>query len=243
MIEKVLIVDDEPLATESLKRKLHDLDDALNIQTETVPANAIDIIREWSPHLLFLDIAMPEISGFDLLDQLDDSHQNFVLVFCTAYSEYAIDAFEKSAIDYLVKPVEPERLVMTLEKVRRATTGGWIEQHRNSQKYIQKVVCTMGRKKQWLPVSEISWLSSENHETVVHDKEGIEYFCPLSLAALENRLDPASFFRCHRSHVINRAYIRGFSSEENQLILTPYPNTPIPISRRLKQDFKKFLGV
>ncbi|MBN2716358.1 MAG: response regulator transcription factor [Deltaproteobacteria bacterium] len=243
MIERVLIVDDEPLAVASLKKKLIQLDMGLDIRTETQPVSAIETIRAWAPHLLFLDISMPEITGFDLLDQLDDAHQNFVLIFCTAHSSHAIDAFEKSALDYLVKPVEPARLAQALEKARKATSGQWIARHRNGASPMQKVSCSDGSKTLWLSVKEIAWFSSEQHETIAHDKEGGEHFCPLSLSHLAKKLDSTLFFRCHRSHIINREYLQLFDSAENQVFLTPYPSMPVPVSRRCKQGFKIFLGV
>ncbi len=241
MIERVLIVDDEPLAVQLLQRKLLQLNAHLDIRTETDPIKAVEIINTWLPHLLFLDISMPEISGFDLLDQLEENERNFVLIFCTAHNEYAIKAFEKSALDYLVKPVEPERLAAALEKAQRAVNGSWIEVYREGTSSMRKVVCTCGNKKQWLDVMEIPWFSSENHETVVHDKYGNEHFCSLSLVSLEKRLNAKQFFRCHRSHIINKKHIQGFQTSESYVFLTEYPKTPIPVSRRLKQQFKEFI--
>lgn len=244
MIRTVLIVDDEPLAAQSLMRKLEQIDSTLEIRTAHLPIIAIDIIKEWHPHLLFLDISMPEISGFDLLDQLDDTEQQFVLIFCTAHNEYAINAFEKSALDYLVKPVKPSRLATALQKANRIATGEWINRTRDTEMPpMQKVACSLGGNKLWLHVEEIAWFSSEKHETVVHDENGAEYFCPLSLTLLEQKLDPAQFFRCHRSHIINKTFIHLFNPGDNQVVLSPYPNTPIPVSRRLKQPFKKFTGL
>ena len=241
MIERVLIVDDEPLAVQSLQRKLMQLNPKLDIRTETSPTLAIDTIQRWAPHLLLLDIDMPEISGFDLLNQLDDTEQCFVLIFCTAYSQYAIDAFQKSALDYLVKPVVPERLAAALEKAQRAVSGNWIAPYRAQASPLKKVVCTSGSIKLWLDVNDIPWFSSENHETVVHDRHGAESFCSLSLTSLEKKLNATQFLRCHRSHIINRDYIRQFHAPDNQVILMPYPNSPIPVSRRLKQRFNEFI--
>ncbi len=124
---RVLIIDDERFACANLQSKIESLYDDLVIKTSTSALDALEIIRSWEPQIVFLDINMPILNGFELLEQIPKHLKKFSLIFSTAHDQYALEAFEKSAIDYLLKPVQVDRLKGALERARTFSEIAWQE--------------------------------------------------------------------------------------------------------------------
>ena len=228
---KALIVDDEPLARRELRRLL-----AVHRSIQIVgEAGDIDEARECieslAPEVVFLDIQMPGGTGFDLLTRLDRVPR---IIFTTAYDHYAVTAFEVNALDYLLKPIEPERLAAALDKLQAA--AGW-ETHKDSP--LEQLFVRDGPRCWFIPVRDVSVFSAEGN--YVRIQWGQER--PLlgrSLAALESRLDPQRFFRANRQQIINLESIRSVElGAGGRLHVQLNDDLEVQISRRQARQFRE----
>jgi two-component system LytT family response regulator len=228
---KALIVDDEPLARRELRRLL-----AAHRSIQIVgEAGDIDEAREriesLVPEVVFLDIQMPGGSGFDLLTRLDWIPR---IIFTTAYDRYGVTAFDVNALDYLLKPIEPERLAVALDKLQ--ATVGW-ETHRDSP--LEQLFVRDGPRCWFIPVRDVSVFSAEGN--YVRIQWGQER--PLlgrSLAALESKLDPQRFFRANRQQIINLESIRSMElGVGGRLHVQLNDGREVQISRRQARQFRE----
>jgi two-component system LytT family response regulator len=227
---KALIVDDERIARQELRRLLA-AHPGVEIAGEARSGqDALELIPKLGPDLVFLDIQMPGMTGFELLERLDDVPQ---VVFTTAYDEYAIRAFEVNALDYLLKPIAPARLAAALERVRPRTAPLRLEQ----------VFVRDGERCWILPVADILLLESEgNYTRVYFGKE--RPLIPRSLAALEARLDPAMFFRAGRKHLLNLKWVeRVDSGVAGNLVVTLRNGPTVAMSRRQSARLREALSL
>jgi two-component system LytT family response regulator len=221
---RALVVDDEPLARRELRRLLA----AFPIVQVVGEAGNIDEARErieaLCPDVVFLDIQMPGGTGFDLLAQLDRMPR---IVFTTAYDQYAVKAFEVNALDYLLKPVEPERLATAIRKIHIPSTTP-------EQLFIKD-----GPRCWFVPLRQVSLLTSEGNYVRLHwGKER-----PLlgrSLTSLEQKLDPKQFFRANRTQIVNLEFIQQVESGEGGRLYVHLREGPeIEVSRRQAREFKE----
>ncbi len=239
----VLIIDDEPLAAENLASKIRRVAPVTRVETLCDPLAALRRLRDEPPDIVFLDITMPELSGFELLAQLEEDERRFALVFCTAYSEYALAAFEAAALDYIVKPASPERVAEAVTRAVCALRGAWHRRFEASplRPVLEKVTVRNGGGTAWLRDRDIVAVTSEAHETVVYTAVR-EYFCDLSLATLEARLDPTRFFRCHRSAVVNLDRVTRLDPNTSTVtVATEKGPLSLPVSRRSRTALKQRL--
>ncbi len=208
---KTLLVDDEQVAIDRLKKLLGGWP-FVNIIGQTRDGrSAVTIINNQRPDLVFLDIRMPGLNGFEVLQQLLYTP---MIVFTTAYEEYAVKAFEKNSLDYLLKPVEGERLALTMKKIIQNKAGDQdlllkIQQMVGYEKIkdrISTIPVKTGNKITLVHVSDIIFLEAKEKYVAIHMKEG-EKLIEYSLAWLEHRL-PEEFLRVHRSFIINKLKIR-----------------------------------
>jgi two-component system, LytTR family, response regulator len=228
---KALVVDDEPLARRELRRLL----DAFPWIEVVGEAGNIDearvAIEELSPEVVFLDIQMPGGTGFDLLVQLDRVPR---IVFTTAYDQYAVKAFDVNALDYLLKPIEPERLATALRKIQATPAhSAPIADAPLEQLFIRD-----GHRCWFVPLREVSLLSAEgNYVRLLWGRER-----PLlgrSLAALEQKLDPKRFFRVNRSQVVNLDFIQQVELGGGGRLYVQLRDGPeIEVSRRRARLFR-----
>ncbi len=228
---KALVVDDEPLARRELRRLLaafptvQVVGDAGNID------EARDSIVRLVPDVVFLDIQMPGGTGFDLLLQLDRVPR---IVFTTAYDQYAVKAFEVNALDYLLKPIEPERLAAALARIQASVTPGATDRHEP----LEQLFIKDGHRCWFVPLREVSLFTAEgNYVRLLWGQER-----PLlgrSLTALEEKLDPRRFFRANRSQVVNLEFIQGMEAGDGGRLHVQLRNGPeIEISRRQARLFR-----
>lgn len=190
---KALIVDDERLARTELRRLLTEHPEIEIAGEARNGEEALALAAQLSPDLLFLDIQMPQMSGFDVLDRLDDIPQ---VIFTTAYDAYAIKAFEVNALDYLMKPIAPARLAAALAKVRP----------RSGPARLERVFVRDGDRCWIVALPDIFLLESDGNYTRVHFN-GQRPLIRRSLNALEAHLDPAIFFRANRKEILNLKWI------------------------------------
>ena len=236
---KALLVDDERLARNELRRLLAAHAD-IEIVGEAVDADdAAAKVKALKPDLLFLDVQMPGPDGFSLLEQLEPPLP--LVVFTTAYDEFAVKAFEFNALDYLLKPVDPNRLVAALEKVRPRGNAAPMDPAGSATHRLtpeDKVFVREGDRCWFVPVKNIRLLESEGNYTRLHfDDQKPQLF--RSLTAMEERLDARHFFRANRKQVINLAWVESIDPWfSGGLLVKLKGGLKVELSRRQAQDFR-----
>ncbi|OXA79608.1 two component transcriptional regulator, LytTR family [Flavobacterium aquidurense] len=205
---KVIIVDDERLSREELKRALLLYEDFVVIGEAENADDAKDLIETKIPDLIFLDIQMPEKSGFDLLESLDYVP---AVLFTTAFNQYAVQAFEVNALDYLMKPIREERFAQAIEKIRN--TISLKSSSNNSSLSNRRIFIKDGEKRFFIPLDEIYLIESlENYSRLYF--QGKKALQRRSLRQWEEMLEEAVFFRINRTEIVNVNYIREVKKKE-----------------------------
>ncbi|KAA0257134.1 two-component system response regulator BtsR [Deferribacter autotrophicus] len=234
---KAVIIDDEHYARQELKFLLDEFEEIEVIAECSNAFEGIKIINKFKPDIIFLDVQMPGIDGFDMLKLIDDEKIPYV-VFVSAYDEYAIKAFEEDALDYVLKPVEKERLSKTIEKIRGALIQG-SKPHYNMGK-LSKIPCSIKNVIKLVDVDEIQYVKSDI--TGVHIvTEEREYFTDLTLKTIEQKTD---LFRCHKQYLINLDKIDEILLQENgSAIIITHNKFRVSVSRRYFKVLKEVLGI
>jgi two-component system LytT family response regulator len=244
----VLIIDDEQLARDLLKSYLSK-DTRLEVIGECSNGfEGVLSIQELKPDLVFLDIQMPKITGFEMLELLQDPP---VIIFSTAYEEFAIRAFEANAIDYLLKPYPLERVQSAIEKaLKRIQTGtgnkAELENLSHSQDenggLLTRIVVKSGSKIKIIPVETIEYLESEDDFVMIYCKEG-HFLKQKTMKYFEMHLDPNKFIRIHRSCMVNSAQIAEIQQygKESWILLTKQ-GAKLKISKSGYLALKQFLA-
>jgi two-component system LytT family response regulator len=205
---RTIIVDDEAPARERLKRFLSHNDMVELIGEAGDGKSAVEMIEDENPDLIFLDIQMPELDGFGVIKMLIKPP---IIIFVTAYDQYAIKAFEVNALDYLLKPFTRERLERAVEKAQqefflKADFTSKIDalfQTLNKQKrYLERIAVRHEGRILVIPINEIDWIGAEEGAIYLHSKDK-SYLANYTLDELDSRLSPRLFFRAHRSAIIN----------------------------------------
>ena len=226
---KALIVDDERIARQELRRLLL-AHPEIEIAGEAPNGQqALDLIPKLAPDVIFLDIQMPEMTGFEMLARLDDVPQ---IIFTTAYDEYAIQAFEVSALDYLLKPIAPERLASAVAKLCP----------RKIPPRLEQVFVRDGERCWLVRVADIYLLESEGNYTRVCFKNE-RPLIGRSLAALEARLDPAIFFRANRAQIVNLKCVQAVETgPAGNLVISLRSGETVCASRRQSAALREALS-
>ena len=238
---KALIVDDEYLARTTLHKLIMEFCPAITSieAAEDVP-HAISHIRASKPDIVFLDIEMPGISGINLVDYLDKKELTFKIIFITAYSKYAVEAFRLSAIDYLLKPVSISELKKAVEKAGNKTELGnkniEVLQENLENNQIERIVVSTVSGREFIKVREIYYLEAEGAYTYIYLKSGKRLIISKSLKEFKQLSDNGLFFKCHRSYMVNIAFIKGLTTE-NGLFIILEKEQLIPLSKRKKTEF------
>jgi two-component system LytT family response regulator len=244
---RTLIVDDERLARRELRRLLEP-QDAVEVVGEAANADEAEAaLREHDPDLLLLDVQMPGDSGFDLLERLDAVPH---VVFVTAYDEYAIRAFEVNALDYLVKPVEPERLKSAIETVQQRaaqTTAHAVVSEEDAPRRTltaeDQVFVKDGEQCWFVRLADVRLFEAAgNYTRLYFDDE--EPLIHRSLSYLEDRLDPDRFFRASRQHILNLRWVEDVTRwSKGRLKATLEQGTEVEMSRRRSKQFREQLSL
>lgn len=231
---KALLVDDERLARAGLRRLLEAHHDLTVVGEAANADEAVSQIQRLHPDVVFLDVEMPGRSGLELLEELEDLP---AVIFTTAYQEYAVRAFEVSALDYLLKPIDAERLEAALDKLRKL-----IKPREAGPGRRQRVFLREGERCWIVAVEEIRLLESEGNYTRVYFAENHPLVYK-SLNALEVTLDPAMFFRASRSHIVNLRDIQALEPQaEGGLVATLTGGLRIGISRRQARKLREVMS-
>jgi two-component system, LytTR family, response regulator len=235
---KALIIDDERLARKELTSLLEKYG---NIEILGEASNADEaeaMIAEKRPDLIFLDVNMPGRSGFELLEALDPAPQ---VIFVTAYDEHALKAFEVNALDYLLKPIDPERLEAAVNKLQEAHAGS--ELQRKSLHEDDQVFLKDGEKCWFVAMRDVRYFESEGNYIRVRFSDQ-KPLVLRSLNKLEEKLDPHVFFRANRKHIVNLRWVEKIEPWFNGgLMLKLKSGEQLEVSRRQASRFKDLLSL
>lgn len=264
---RILIVDDEALARRGLKHRLSHVGDAEVIAEARNGREALKAIRELKPDLVFLDIQMPGIGGFEVISELEGEDIP-AIVFVTAFDEYAIKAFDANALDYLLKPIEDNRLEEALSRVRENLHQKQAVEHKKSllrlvgqitgqhigsmteistkgvdrmkKKEISKLAIKDGGRITWVPQDKIEWIDAAGDYMCVH-ASGETHIMRTTMKELEAELDSSLLQRVHRSTIVNINRVREMQSHINgEYFLTLEGGHTVKLSRTYKNKLKLF---
>ncbi len=232
----ILIIDDELPARDRLRRLVEAIPGCDVVGEAASAAEALEQIKELSPHVLLLDISMPGMDGMSLARVLQEGGASPAVIFCTAYQDQALEAFEQEAVDYLVKPVRAERLDKALEKARRYLGD---RQDSENEHFLRS---TLGGKVILTPIHRVICLLAEDkYTTVIHEKGSA--VIDDSLTDLQHRFEDL-FFRIHRNALVSRRHIRGLERKHDghtQVLLSGTDHKP-EVSRRNISLLRKLLS-
>ncbi len=252
---KCIIVDDEMPAREELKYLLQEFESIQVIGEATHGEEALVLNKKLKPDLMFLDIQMPKISGIDVAHKMIKDEHIPLIVFVTAFEEYAIKAFEVNAIDYILKPISKERLQKNIEKVinthklRKGDYEDKIEKlfkdlSKREVKKVNKISIYDNGRLIPLDPNEIIYATVEERNTIIISTKG-RFESNNTLSQLEEKLASSNFFRCHKSFLVNLDYIEEIDPWFNSTFLIKMKNLKdeIPVSRSQAKEFKKIMDI
>jgi len=242
---RALIIDDEKLARSRLKRMLRKYSNVEVVGEAQDGVRGCKLVEDTQPDVIFLDIRMPALSGFEMLKKMEVSPY---IVFTTAYDEYALQAFEENTIDYLLKPISDETLERALSKLMKILETGssvrfdlkrLLESLKKREKIIRRFSVRVGERMFIVPASEVFFFRSEDKYTFLNTSEK-RYIIPFTLKELEARLDPDAFSRVHRSFIVNVEHVASIHKWfGGRLKLKMKNGTEIPVSQYYVSGFKK----
>ena len=264
---RTIIVDDEALARRGLKHRLAAVDDVEIIGEARNGREALKLIEEHAPDLVFLDIQMPGMDGFDVLRALPDDNIP-TIVFVTAFDNYAIKAFEANALDYVLKPIDDKRLADALNRVRNIRDQKQAAEHTQSllqlvgritgenissmaelsargvdklkKKEPSRLAIKDGGNTTWLPQADIDWIDAAGDYMCVHSA-GETHILRMTMKKLEQQLDPEILQRIHRSTIVNVKQVREMQAHINgEYFLTLKNGHTLKLSRSYKDKLKYF---
>ena len=242
---KAIIIDDEARARRILENYIIEYCPQVQILAliEDVP-QAIIAINALKPDIIFLDIEMPNFNGFQLIDSID--YIDFEIVFTTAYSEYALKAFQVSAIDYLLKPIKVNQLIDAVKKVEKIQGSSLLQERlktlqQNLAEYkVKKIVVPLSEGSLFVELKEIIYLKAEGSYVNIFFKDGSKILVSKNIKDYEDQLtNVEGFFRTHRSFLVNADFVNKISSDGTEAILTN--GNLISISRERKHEFISFM--
>jgi len=247
---RTLVVDDEPLACKRLVKLLNEEEDVEVVEVCANGKEAIDEINEKDPDLVFLDIQMPEINGFEVLQHIE-SDRVPAIIFVTAYDEYALKAFEVHALDYLMKPFNKARFQDSLQRAKntiksngKSVVGEKVE---NLLEYINpqhdslsRILIKTSSRYFFLKADEIDWIESAGNYVRIHSGKN-NYLIRETMINMEKKLDADKFFRIHRSTIINVEKVKELEQwfhGDYQVIM--YNDEKLTMSRNYKDLLERF---
>jgi len=243
---KTIIIEDEHQNREVLELMLKKHSGLIEIVDScNTPSEGIESIRENSPDLVFLDIEMPRMNGFEMLKKLETI--SFEIVFTTAYNKYAIDAIKISALDYLLKPIDAEELGIAINKCRQNLSK------KNNNEKIDVLLKNLNQHHalertltlasvdgiRFIKMKDIVRLEASGRYTKFHLANKEVILSSRTMGDFEETLSTNEFFRIHETHIINLLYIDRFHKGNNYVLLTD--KTELPLARRRKEDFLKII--
>ena len=237
---RAIIADDEPLARRGVRQLLAAHADIGVVAETRNGRETIEALRKLKPELVFLDIQMPDLDGFEVIKEIGPKSMP-VLIFVTAYDEFAVRAFEAHALDYLVKPLEEARFTQALDRVREHLRS--LDSISLSRKLAamlaarevgqarERIVVVTSNGKLILNADEVDWIEADDYYAAIHARNG-RHLVRESLTSLEQRLNRKMFLRVHRSAIVNLDRICEIRREKTETLLILKDGIRIPVSRR-----------
>ena len=240
---RTILIDDERHCIETLRYELQKhCPEVELVATASSGAEGMKAIGEFEPDLVFLDIEMPGMNGFEMLKQIE--HANFSVIFATAYDQYAIQAFRCAAADYLLKPVMSEVLKEAVQRVAART--GSVSFHQQQLETLlynlrdgmssRRLALPSGRSMDFVEASDIIYCNAESNYTHIIFPEGRKYTLAKTLKDVEQMLMSPEFFRVHQSYLINFKYLKKYLRDDGGYVVMSDGKT-IPIAKRRKDEF------
>jgi two-component system LytT family response regulator len=246
-MKKAIIIDDEPLARSVIKeyllahpqiQVLHECNDGFE---------GIKAIMQHQPDVIFLDIQMPKINGFEMLELVE---QRPAVIFTTAFDEYAIKAFESHAVDYLLKPFSQERFDKAIEKLLdrespaiATNTQALLEEVAQSPQQNQRIVVKIGNKIKIIPIDEVHYLEAADDYVKIHTKEGA-FLKNKTMSHFEKLLNAQQFVRTHRSYIVNVQLVTRIDPYEKESYMAQLKTgAQVPVSKSGYAKLKNVLGI
>jgi two-component system, LytTR family, response regulator len=247
---RAYVVDDETLAVQRLTRLLTDTGRVTVVGSATDPQEALDALRAADADVVFLDIQMPELNGLELVERLD---RNVPVIFTTAYDRYALEAFAVNSIDYLLKPVESERLGKALDKLERLrgqmppdirTLAKQLARELAPGRRLERIASRVGERTTVLDVARITHFFAKDKLTFAASA-GREHMVDFTMAELETHLDPRRFVRIHRATIVNIGFVQELYPGVDGLVLKLKDDsrTELSVARDRVRDLKDRLGI
>lgn len=244
---KAVIIDDEPLAREVVKEFLAGYPQVQLMQECNDGFEGIKAIMQHQPDLIFLDVQMPKINGFEMLELVDKAP---AVIFTTAFDEYAIKAFETHAVDYLLKPFSKERFEKAVEKFLSQTpaqsekqTEELLETAAQSPAQHDRIVVKTGTKVKIIPIQDVQYLSADDDYVSVHTQEG-SFLKNKTMSFFEKALDENQFVRVHRSYIVKVQEITRIDPyEKDSHIAILRSGAKVPVSKAGYARLKQVLGI
>lgn len=237
---RAMIVDDEAPARSELRFLLEETGRIDTIVEAASAREAVERMMEVRADVLFLDIHMPKTSGMQLAEALHKLKNPPAVIFVTAYSEYALEAFDVNAVDYLMKPVESDRLNQALDKVSVRA-----KPQPTSKSTVERIPVVKSGRKVLVPIDQIRYIEAKDDYSCIYTADD-RFLSTISLAKLEQRLTPHGFYRVHRGYIVNLEYVQDFVTVSGgvvQLGLRGVEDKKIPVSRRRVVAVKRMLGL
>jgi two-component system LytT family response regulator len=245
MTLRAIIIDDEETGVETLRVLIDRYIDEMNVVAQTTNASeAIVYIENYKPEVVFLDISMPEMDGFELLNQL--RWRNFHLIFTTAHQQHALRAIKSNAADYLLKPIDPKELQMTITRIRQQMSrqdGGidysFLNTFEPSQ--VERLAVTSKSGVEYVYPKDILCFESQSNYTLIFLLDGKTILTPKTLGEFELQFcdGQSHFMRVHHSYIINLRKLLRYVKEEELIVMADHRK--IPLSKSRKESFMRWL--
>lgn len=245
---KAILIDDEPLARSIVKEYLQHYPQITVVQECNDGFEGVKAIMQHQPGLIFLDIQMPKISGFEMLELIE---QPPAVIFTTAFDEYAIKAFENNAVDYLLKPFSRERFDKAITKwkeqknipAQQPGTASLLESAAQLPQQNRRIVVKTAGRIRIIPVEEVHFLEASDDYVKIHTKDG-SFIKNRTMSNFEQLLDPHQFVRCHRSYIVNVQFITRIDPYEKESYLAILKTSEkVPVSKSGYVKLKTVLGL
>jgi two-component system, LytTR family, response regulator len=245
---KAILIDDEPLARSIVKEYLQHYPQIEVVQECNDGFEGVKAIMQYQPDLIFLDIQMPKISGFEMLELIEEPP---AVIFTTAFDEYAIKAFENNAVDYLLKPFSRERFDKAIRKwteqqnkpAEKPDTNSLLESAAQLPQQNRRIVVKIAGRIRIIPVDEVHFLEAADDYVKIHTKDG-NFIKNRTMGSFEQVLDAQQFVRCHRSYMVNVQFITRLDPYEKESYLAILKTgEKVPVSKTGYIKLRKVLGL
>jgi two-component system, LytTR family, response regulator len=240
-MKKVVIVDDESSGRILINQYLIEHENLIVIGEANNGVDAVKIINDLKPDIVFLDIQMHGLTGFEVIKHLDEIPQ---IIFSTAYDKYALEAFEVHAVDYLLKPYTRERFNQAIQKLRATDNLSIVkslaESLINNKSYPEKILVNQNQKLIAVAVSNIIQINAERDYSELITSSN-KYLSNFGISSIEQKLDPQKFIRIHRSTIINIDYIKEMQKDINNYTVIMQNENKVRVSRSYTDNIKKLI--